>query len=352
MDQVAELALSVVLAAYNEEPVLANNLHRIVSELLTRPQVSWELVLVDDGSSDHTGQIMEELEVQKSRVKIFHHRRNFGQGRALRTGFDACRGKVVITLDADLSYGPEYIYRLFDALEANQADIALASAYTRGGSVNNVPTYRHFLSRVGNYYLARMSNYNISTSTCVVRAYRRDVLDSLVLTSDGMELQLEVLMKAWMLGFKVCEVPAHLEWTSVKAAQADIRRVSKMRIIRTIRMYLLLGWLTKPAGIFIVLALMLLLPGVYMGLIFMAGAVANILALIPEGITVAISRGLEETFQHRTYALAFSGGFIVVGLQLLGVALKMLQSKFYFEELFLILQRIDRHDHSNTINNQ
>ena len=183
--------LTVVVAAYDEEPIIARNLQRIVEELAGREGWDWELICVNDGSGDRTGELMDQFATGKCRVRVLHHRRNFGQGRALRTAFDACKGDVIVTLDADLSYGPEYIFRLTEALDEKNVEIALASAYAKGGLVRNVPFYRRFLSRVGNRYLARMSHYRISTSTCVVRAYRREVIDAIYLTSDGMELQLE-----------------------------------------------------------------------------------------------------------------------------------------------------------------
>jgi glycosyltransferase involved in cell wall biosynthesis len=313
-------------------------LPRIVEELSGRPGADWELLLVDDGSTDRTGEIMEEFARGRERVRVLHHRRNFGQGRALRTAFDQARGETIVTLDADLSYGPEYIFRLADALETHNVEIALASPYAAGGTVRNVPFYRHFLSRVGNLYLARMSHYRVSTSTCVVRAYRREVLDALSLTSDGMELQLEILMKAAMLNFRACEVPAELAWDTAKAKDADIRRVSKMRILRTIRLYLMLGWLQRPALLFVVVGLLLVVPGAYMALALLVRLLQGIGRHVGEGASQAVSSALEDVFRQHTYSLAFCGAFLLIGFQLLIFAMVLLQNKFYFEELFRLGQ--------------
>jgi glycosyltransferase involved in cell wall biosynthesis len=341
--------ISVIVAAYNEEPVILKNLHRIVQELSSRPEIDWEIICVNDGSQDRTGELMDEFAAKDHRVHVLHHRRNFGQGRALRTGFDCCRGDIIVTLDADLSYGPEYIFRLADALDKNtNVEIALASPYTKGGTVRNVPSYRYILSRFGNFYLARMSHYPISTSTCVARAYRREVLDNLSLTSDGMELQLEILMKSSMMGFRVCEVPAHLEWADDKVAEADFRRVSKMRILRTIRLYLLMGWLFKPASVFILLSLLLILPGAYMALILSLRTASLIWKHLPSGFLQAISLGLQEVFATYTYSLVFCGGFLLIGIQIFAFALLVLQNKYYFEEIYRIgLHK--KHQHSSDV---
>ncbi len=330
--------LSVVVAAYNEEAVIADSLTRVVEELRTRPDVRWELICVNDGSSDGTAAIVDEFTARCPQVIAIHHRRNFGQGRALQTGFAHCRGRVIVTLDADLSYGPEYIYELADQLEEERCEIALASPYTKGGEVQNVPMHRRFLSRFGNLYLARMLPYRSSTSTCVVRAYRKEVLESLVLTSDGMELQLEILMKAALMGFRVREVPARLQWAPAKAAAQGFRRASKMRILRTIWTYLLMGWVSRPAFALLKLSLLLILPGCYMAAVLLVRFAQAAVSHAEQGIALAASAGLEHVFRTHTYSLVFSAAFLVLGVQVFAFALLLIQNKFHFEQISIALQ--------------
>lgn len=332
--------LSIIVAAYNEEKIITNSLRRVIVELEKRQGTTWEIICVNDGSHDRTGELLDEFASQELRLNVLHHRHNFGQGRALRTAFNICQGDIIVTLDADLSYGPEYVYKLVDALEHNNVEIALASPYTKGGVVKNVPFYRHLLSRFGNIYLARMSPYDISTSTSVVRAYRREILDSLMLTSDGMELQLEVLTKAHTLGARVCEVPAQLQWESQKAVEADLRRVSKMRIVNTIQTYLFMGWLTRPAVLFMVLSWLLILPGLYMSGVLFWRILEQIPLYISEGLVQAISLSLQQVFEKFTYSFIIYGGFLLIGLQIFTYALLLLQNKHYFEELFRLGQEV------------
>ncbi|MBF0427126.1 MAG: glycosyltransferase family 2 protein, partial [Magnetococcales bacterium] len=164
--------VSVIVAAYNEGAILAENIQRLKAVLEARPGVTWELILVNDGSQDDTPAIMDRAMREDERVRVHHHWRNFGQGRALRNGFSMARGHVILTWDADLSYDPATIWQLIDTLEEKKVEIALASPYAPGGKVRNVPGLRHFLSRWGNRYLASMSDYDVHTITCVVRAYR------------------------------------------------------------------------------------------------------------------------------------------------------------------------------------
>jgi glycosyltransferase involved in cell wall biosynthesis len=311
-----EYDLSVVIAAYNEEAIINENIHRIVRELKTKPDVKWEIICVDDGSKDQTGPILDRLSEEIPGLKSIHHRRNFGQGRALRTAFNICKGTYIVTLDADLSYGPAYIYRLIDALLENRAEIALASPYMKGGTVRNVPFYRHFLSRVGNFYLARMSSYAISTSTCVVRAYHQDLLNHLQLTSDGMELQLEILMKASTNGFRVCEIPAHLEWSEVKGKKDGNRRVSKMKIM----VLIIFSWLLIIPGGYMATALAIRF-GIFMGM-YASG-----------GFFQAISNSLRDLIALYGHSTVFAVVCLLFGTQTLAFSLILLQNKFHFEEI-------------------
>jgi glycosyltransferase involved in cell wall biosynthesis len=277
---------------------------------------------------------MDEFASENRRVRIIHHRRNFGQGRALRTAFKQCRGEIIVTLDADLSYGIENIYKLADALQNNSVEIALASPYTKGGSVRNVPFFRRFLSRYGNLYLAKMSNYTISTSTCVVRAYRKEVIENIFLTSDGMELQLEILMKASLMGFRVCEIPAHLRWPENKADTTFAHRESKMRIQRTIGLTLLMGWLGRPAKIFIVLSLILIFMGLWLTKNTVQKFIAFLIKFWDEGIVLAISHSLREVVNDYYYGLFFACILLLSGFLIFVFSLLMLQNKYYFEELY------------------
>ena len=334
----SDLELSVVIPAYNEEGVIVQSIRTIIAELITRPSVQWEIICVNDGSSDRTGVLLDQIAQNDARVRVIHHRRNFGQGRALQTAFYLCRGGIIVTLDADLSYSPDHIYRLTQALHEQNVDIAVASPYMPGGTVSNVPFYRYILSRIANYYLSKMSDYKIATSTCVVRAYRREVLDSVSLTSDGMELLIEVLMKAAIMGFHVCEVPAHLAWPRTDAAQTHSRRASKMHILQTSRMYLMWGWLYKPTQVVILFSLFLLVPGTYLALLVLWRLASLTWAYLSQGLLQALASALREVYTQFPGTVVVSGILVILGIQLLVFALFFLQAKFYFEELYKLGQ--------------
>lgn len=325
--------MSVVIAAYNEEQVIEASIKSVVKEIKSRSNVNWELIVVNDGSLDRTSEIIDKLSKKDSRIRSAHLRRNFGQGRALRAGFDMSRGEVIITLDADLSYSPKYIYQMYDALLDTRSEIVLASAYMPGGLVKNVPVTRRILSRFGNYYLRLMMGSQVSTVTCVVRAYLRDVIDSLLLTSDGMELQLEILNKAVRAGYRIVEIPAALEWSGKKGNGIPTPRTSKMRILRTIRNYLLFGLLSRPAVLFVPIAVYLIGHGSIMTVGLFLRLVSLIASNYKAGLLDAMSSGLKNLVADQGYSVLTASFLLVIGIQLFAVSMQFIQNQIYFEEL-------------------
>ena len=202
--------LSVVIPMFNEADNAETTLGR-VKEALAPFQGTFELIAVDDGSTDDTRTLLESLSEKDSTVKVVSYPRNKGRGKALRAGFKAATGEIVVSIDADLSYDPRYILDLVETLRTDtEVDFVLASPYMPGGGVKDVPFLRLWISKWGNRVLRLAMPNRIYTSTGIFRAYRRDVLDSLELESDGKEIHLEILSKAIALGYRVKEIPAIL----------------------------------------------------------------------------------------------------------------------------------------------
>lgn len=327
--------LTMVIAAYNEDAIMHATIVQVVQVLEMRPDLAWELILVNDGSQDGTAALLDEAARADQRIRVAHHPSNYGQGRALRTGFALARGATVLTWDADLSYHPDYIWQLYDTLFARKADIVLASPYAPGGVVRNVPGYRLFLSRWGNHFLARMCPYPVHTITCVVRAYRREILDDLLLSANGMEIQLETILKASIHQLRVVELPAVLEWRIEKLQAAGISRVSKMRILQSIQIYLQMGWLFRPSIIFMLMGLLFLLTGFYMCGWFGFRVLAKAVDVWPDvhSISQAVTLGLQEGFLEYPQTLLTGGMFAFIGLIIFLFSLVIKQSHYYFSEI-------------------
>ncbi|HEY6233759.1 MAG TPA: glycosyltransferase family 2 protein, partial [Candidatus Elarobacter sp.] len=164
--------MSVLIPAYNEAAIIERTLSTVRDHLSTRPDAhSWEMLVVDDGSTDGTGDLAEAFAAGDERIRVLRHRTNFGLGQALRYGFAQAKGDVVVTLDADLTYSVDHVDRLLDAFEQTGAKIVVASPYAHGGVTTRVPFRRLLPSRVANVLLAAASNAHISTYTGMVRAY-------------------------------------------------------------------------------------------------------------------------------------------------------------------------------------
>ena len=135
--------VSLVLPAFDEAAILRDHVVVVLEYLRTlEHRFRFEAIIVDDGSRDQTGAIADELAREFAGVRASHHPRNFGLGQALKTGFAQCRGRYVIVLDIDLSYGPDHIRLLLDRITKTGARMVLASPYMHGGRVLNVPWLR------------------------------------------------------------------------------------------------------------------------------------------------------------------------------------------------------------------
>jgi len=230
-----------------------------VEEALASFQGTYEIIAVNDGSLDNTLEILERVASQNGKVKVVSYSKNFGRGMALRTGFKESKGAIVVSIDADLSYDPRYIMDFVKILRNEQdIDFVLASPYMPGGSVINVPFSRLWISKLGNKILRFAMPNRIYTSTGIFRAYRRKVLDSLELESDGKEIHLEVLSKAIALGFRVKEIPVVL--TNRKRGR------SKFRFRKTAISHIAFSIFEKPMMIFGFIGLLTLGIGFLIGI--------------------------------------------------------------------------------------
>ncbi len=249
-------AFSVVVPMYNEADNLPGTLFTIADALkpLGRP---FEIVAVDDGSTDNTEEILREQAAIHSWLKPVSYVPNRGRGYAQRKGFAAARGEIILTTDADLSYDPQHLVSLIETLELYpEIDFAVGSPYMAGGSTKNVPFMRLLISRVANLILGYAMSGKLKTVTGILRGYRREVLDSLELESDGKEINLEIVSKAVAAGFRPMEVPAVL--TGRKKGK------SKLILKATVASHLLFSFFEKPSLLFGAVGTLLTLLG-FMG---------------------------------------------------------------------------------------
>lgn len=196
----------VVIPTYDE----VENLRAVVARLHAAVPDAHVLV-VDDASPDGTGRLADEMAAADPRVRVLHRTEKSGLGAAYLAGFATAlqgRHQVLVEMDADGSHAPEDLPALLEALR--YADVALGSRYVPGGQVVNWPMRREWLSRGGNLYSRLALGVPIRDITGGYRAFRRQVLEELDLStvaSQGYCFQVDMAWRAVQAGFRVREVP-------------------------------------------------------------------------------------------------------------------------------------------------
>lgn len=290
-------SVTVVVPAYNEGASLASSLVYIADYYAMYAQSGYEFtyLIVDDGSSDQTYEAACTFAKWRKNVTVLRHESNRGLGASLRTAFDFIATDFAIVLDADLSYTPATGMELLEALERENADIALASPYMRGGSVHNVPRVRSVLSREANRFLAFAAG-RFSTFTCMVRAYRVSALKGLSFGGDRMEAIPQLLLSAMKCHIRIVEVPATLKWSEERRA-AGSSRFTFLRVASQIAEIVRLAFRHRPS-------LWLAVPGLFPGLLPLV--VAALLLLHVSAATIAIATAATIVVQYSSLAL-FAG---------------------------------------------
>jgi dolichol-phosphate mannosyltransferase len=196
-----------VLPTYNE----ADNLERLVEEVLERLPDSRQVLIVDDNSPDGTGEIADRLAARHDDVDVLHRERKEGLGPAYIAGFrDALAGgaQLIIEMDADFSHDPAYLPQLLRAVEG--ADLVIGSRYVPGGGVTEWGRVRRFISRGGSAYARTALGVDVRDMTGGFKCFRREVLEAIDfedVTSRGYAFQVEMTYRAIRAGFRVIEVP-------------------------------------------------------------------------------------------------------------------------------------------------
>jgi glycosyltransferase involved in cell wall biosynthesis len=194
------MKLSIVIPIYNE----CETIHLIIERVQAVP-IEKELILVDDYSTDGTRDRLKVIG-EAENVTILFHDHNQGKGAALRTGFAAATGDVVIIQDADLEYDPDEYPKLIKPIEDGKADVVYGSRFA-GGESHRVLYFWHYL---GNRFLTLLSNaftnLNVTDMETCYKVFRREIIQSIRIEEDRFGFEPEITAKLAKTGCRIYEV--------------------------------------------------------------------------------------------------------------------------------------------------
>ncbi len=229
-------SLSVVIPAYNEEGRIELTLNE-VHAYLCREHADFELIVVDDGSSDGTAALVSEFAEKHSGVELVSYSANRGKGHAVRVGMLRARGNLILFCDADLATPIEELVGLNEAMQAG-AEIAIGSRAVSGSVLAiRQPWYRIFAGRTLNLLVRCLAVPGVRDTQCGFKLFRRDAGHALFERSleDGFSFDIEVLYLARRLHYRIAEVPIqwrHREGSKVRLLRDSIRMLGTLARIR------------------------------------------------------------------------------------------------------------------------
>lgn len=198
------MKLSIVIPVYNEAATISE-----IVDLVRAVEVGMdkEILLVDDCSRDGTRDVLQKMAAAQADLKVLFHEVNQGKGAALRTGFSAATGDIVLIQDADLEYDPREYPRLLQPILGGHADVVFGSRFL-GGGPHRVVYYWHYL---GNKLLTTLSNMttnlNLTDMEVCYKVFKREVIQSIPLKENRFGFEVEITAKVARRKLKIYEVP-------------------------------------------------------------------------------------------------------------------------------------------------
>ena len=196
------IGLSIFFPAYNDAGTIAS-LVLVAHMTARRITDDYEVIVIDDASPDHTGELLDEMVRNYPWLKVVHHPSNRGYGGALRSGFAAATKDLVFYTDGDAQYDPREMVRLFEAFTPG-VDFVNGIKIAR-----HDPFHRKLIGRLYHTFVKTMFGLRLSDVDCDFRLMRRAVFDKVILTRSSGVICVELMKKVQDHGFRIAEVPVH-----------------------------------------------------------------------------------------------------------------------------------------------
>lgn len=217
-----KIALSVVIPAHNEEGSIKETVE-LVARALLREHIPFEVVVVNDHSTDGTGVVLTELAGNMPQLRTVNNKQSSGYGRAVATGINAAQGDYVAIMMADLSDDPEDLVRFYRAAHETGVDCVFGSRFIKGGATYDYPRFKMVLNRFANTLVRVLFGIRYNDCTNAFKLYKRDTLSGLrPFLSPHFNLTLELPLKAIVRGYTYTVLPN--SWRNRKSG------VSKLKI--------------------------------------------------------------------------------------------------------------------------
>ena len=252
---VPAVEMSIVIPLFDEEESIPHLYQQLVAALDSIGR-TWEVILVDDGSTDRSFELLAEIAERDRRVRVLRLRRNFGQTAAMVAGFDHARGKVVIPMDGDLQNDPSDIPLLLQKIDEG---FDVVSGWRKNRQ--DKALLRRAPSRLANWLIGRVTGVRLHDYGCSLKAYRVEVLRGTRLYG---EMHRFIPALANLMGAKICEVPLRHHPRRFGRSKYGLKRTIKV-VLDLLTVKFLSDYSTKPIYFFGGIGLLLAFGGVLAG---------------------------------------------------------------------------------------
>ncbi len=248
-------SVSVVIPLLNEEESIPQ-LHERLTAALSKLDREYEIIIIDDGSTDRSYEILKNLQADDPHLCVIHFRRNFGQTAAFSAGFDMARGDVIITIDADLQNDPADIPLLLDKIDEGY-DVVSGWRINRQDRMLD----RKLPSKMANWMISKMTGVELHDYGCSLKAYRSEVVKNIKLYG---EMHRFIPALASWVGVRVAEVPVNHSARQFGTSKYGLGRVIRV-FLDLLTVKFLLGFSTRPIQIFGLVGMLCLFIGMAIG---------------------------------------------------------------------------------------
>ena len=222
----AKTKLSIIIPVYNEARFI-NTVIRKVKSVKLPGDITKEIIIINDASTDDTGKILEQYN-SDSAIKIFHQEKNMGKSSAVRLGIEMSTGDIILIQDADLEYNPDDYPKLIEPVITHKSPVVYGSRFKR--TIKRMHLINRIANIVSNITINLLYNTKISDVNTGYKIFKRDVLNDIKLISKNFTFETEITAKLLNRGYKIYEVPIEYDARSKKEGK-------KMGWLKALQMY-------------------------------------------------------------------------------------------------------------------